>query len=161
MGKQMNARKSLFAILVTVCFALVQGCAGSESPPDPTKIQEQITATLGEERELIRTTVTDESRAEALIDLLAERDRLLVEYGDVVSSYRKRITALSADYNADRASFDKAIFDYNANRLKTQQALAELIDAMKRETTAEEWHEIAKFQAKQLNARDFAYDNIG
>jgi hypothetical protein len=39
--------------------------------------------------------------------------------------------------------------------------VAELVSAMKAETTAEEWKSVAKYQVKKLNPRELAYDPAG
>jgi predicted nucleic acid-binding Zn-ribbon protein len=98
-----------------------------------------MTATLEGESELIRSTVVDEDRAEKLIGLLAERDRLVAEQTERISDYRERMRALNADYGAERVSFDEAVASYNAGRQEWQREVAELVSAMKAETTAEEW----------------------
>lgn len=149
--------KSVF--LLISAFIVLSACAGSKGPPDPAEVQEARAATLDEEKELIRSTVTSAERADRLIALLGERDRLVSEYAETVNAHREQITALTADYDAERASFDQAIAGFNSDRARTQRRIAELVDAMKKETTSDEWDAIAKYQTKKLGARDFAYDD--
>ena len=100
-------------------------------------------------------------RADGLIALLGQRDRLVARQAETVRLHRDRMSALNADYNAERSSFEEAIADYNNERLDTQRDLAELIEAMKREATAEEWKAIAKYELKKLNPRELAYEPAG
>lgn len=152
-----NSAKTVF-LWISVLMVLY-ACAGSKGPPDPAEIQEARAATLEDEREMIRSTVTSAERADNLIALLGDRDRLVFQYGETVKAYRKQITDMMADYGADRASFDQAIAMFNRDRARTQRQIAELVDAMKKETSTEEWKAIAKYQTKKLGARDFAYDD--
>jgi len=140
---------------------VLPACSGRKGPPDPAKVQQKLTATLEGERELIRSKVASQERANALIALLDDRDRLVAEHAKTVADYRDRMMALNADYGAERKSFEEAIAGYNENRAESQREFVELIDAMKKEATAEEWKAIAKYQIKKLNPRDLAYKQAG
>jgi predicted nucleic acid-binding Zn-ribbon protein len=120
-----------------------------------------MAATLEDEKELIRSTVASAERADRVITLLDERDRLVAEHTEIIRGYRERMVALNADYSATRESFEEAISGYNNKRAQSQREFAELIDAMKKETTAEEWEAIAKYQIKKLNPRQLAYGEAG
>ena len=151
----------LTVALAVAALVLLPACAGRKGPPDPEKIQRKMTATLEGEKELIRSKVASPERANALIALLDDRDRLIAEHAKTVADYRDRMKALNADYGAERESFEEAISDYNENRAESQREFVELIDAMKKEATAEEWKAIAKYQIKKLNPRDLAYKQAG
>ena len=56
------------------------------------------------------------------------------------------------------ASFEEAVAEYNDERMATQEALVELVEAMKRGVTSEEWKAIAKYQLARLNLRELAYE---
>ena len=140
---------------------LLPACAGRKGAPDPAKVQEKMTATLDGEKELIRSTVASAERADSLIALLDERDRLVVEHVETVRGYRERMMALNADYGAGREDFEEAISGYNKERSEAQRQFVELIDAMKKEATAEEWKVVAKYQIKKLNPRELAYKQAG
>lgn len=155
------SRTGIAAVLAVAGLLLLPGCALRKGPPDPAKVQQKMAATLDGESELIRSTVVDPDRAEKLIGLLAERDRLVAEQTERISDYRERMRALNADYGAGRASFDQAVASYNAARQEWQREVAELASEMKAETTAEEWKAIAKYQVKKLNPRELAYDSPG
>ena len=157
----MTGKTGTIVALAVAALMLLPACAGPKGPPDPAKVQEKLTATLDGENELIRTTVASAERADNLVALLDERDRLVAEYAESVRAYRERITALTADYGAERDSLDEAISGYNKERSEAQRQIVELIDAMKKETTAEEWKVVAKYQIKKLNPRELAYEQAG
>ena len=78
-------------------------------------------------------------RAESLVALLDERDRLVAAQAEIVRGYRERMVALNAEYGAEREKFDEATAGYNKERMEGQREFVGLIDAMKKEATAEEW----------------------
>ena len=146
------------SIALATLFLLLPACALRKGPPDPAKLQQQMTKTLDGEKALIRSTIADAERAESLVGLLDERDRLVASHAELVQSYRERMAALNADYGAEREAFEKVIAEYNTKRVASQRELAKLIEAMKKEATAEEWKAVAKYQIKKLNPRELAYD---
>lgn len=155
--------KRFFAItaaLAAISILLLPACASRKEAPDPVKVQEQIAEYRSQELELVRSTVSDQERADRLIDLLAERDRLIADHREEISSYREKMSALNADYNAERESFDALMADYNSQRATAQREYIALIEAMKKETTAREWKPISRFQLKRLNARNLTYSQL-
>jgi hypothetical protein len=149
------------ATLAVAALVLLAACALRKGPPDPAKVERKMNATLEGEKALIRSTVANPEKADKLIALLADRDRLVAEQAETVGAYRDRMKVLNADYNANRSDFDRAVADYNSDRTELQTQLVELIEAMKRETTAEEWKAVAKYQVKSLNPRETAYKEAG
>jgi len=154
-------RTYLSTLAVAALVLLLPACALRKGPPDPAKVQQRMTATLDGEKAMIQSMIADAERAESLIGLLAERDRLVAEHGELVQAYRKQMADLNADYNAERQDFEQAIAAYNTEREASQREQAELIEAMKHEATAEEWKAVAKYQVKKLNPRDLAHDAAG
>jgi predicted nucleic acid-binding Zn-ribbon protein len=157
----MTGKTGTIVALAVAALMLLPACAGRKGPPDPAKVQEKMTATLDGEKELIRSTVASAERADNLVALLDERDRLVAEHAETVSAHRERMTALMADYGAERDSFEEAISGYNKERSEAQRQIVELIDAMKKEATTEEWKALAKYQMKKLNPRELAYKQAG
>ena len=157
----MIGKTGTIVALAVAALMLLPACAGRKGPPDPAKVQEKMTATLDGEKELIRSTVASAERADNLVALLDERNRLAAELTETVSAHRERMTALMADYGAERDSFDETILGFNKERSEAQRQIVELVDAMKKETTAEEWKVVAKYEIKQLNPRELAYKQAG
>jgi hypothetical protein len=148
----------LTVILSTISLLLLPACASNKEAPDPVKMQEEIAEYRSQERELVRSTVLDEGRAERLIDLLADRDRLIADNGEMIDTHRKKLTALNADYNASRESLDAQVNSFNDQRATAQQEFISVVKAMKQETTAEEWKTISKYQIKRLEPRKLTYN---
>jgi hypothetical protein len=149
---------TLTAILTTVSILMLPGCSSLKKAPDPVKVQEQIAEYRSQELDLVRSTVLDEVRAERLIELLADRDQLIADYTEVIIAHKQDMTALNADYNTQRESFDLALNGYNDQRATAQEEFISLLKAMKQETTAEEWKTISKFQIKRLEPRGLTYN---
>jgi len=145
------------ATLAAISFLLLPACASRKEAPDPVKVQEQIAEDRSQELDLVRSTVLDEERAERLIDLLADRYRLIADHSKEIGAHRDRMSVLNADYNAERKSFDVLIASYNSQRATAQKEFVSLIEAMKKETTAEEWKVITKYQLKRLDHRKLTY----
>jgi len=154
----MKTNVTTIAIAITAILVLVlAACASRKEAPDPVAVQEQIAEYRAQEIELVRSTVVDDDRADRLIALLGERDRLISDHVKEVTEHRNEIAALSADYNAERESFDMLLSQYNKQRDGAQRKIVALIAAMKNETTADEWKIISKYQLKRLNPRHTGY----
>lgn len=153
--------KTSFAVTATtiaaISFFLLPACASRKDAPDPIKVQEESAEYRNQEIELVQSSVPDQERADRFIQLLSERDRLVSDHTEEISAYREQMSALNADYNAERASFDLLMTSYNNERATAQKEFVALIEAMKKETTAEEWNIISKYQLKRLHPRQLSY----
>lgn len=151
---------SFIAAFAAMLFLVLSACASQKEPADPVKEQAQITESRNKERALIQSTVADQQRAGRVIELLADRDRLIADHAQEVNAYRERMVALNADYTAQRDSFDALIASYNRQRANAQRDLFALIEAMKQETTVEEWKVISAYQLKALDPRKLIYSQV-
>jgi peptidoglycan hydrolase CwlO-like protein len=149
-GRFLPAIAFLTAIVLASCATLSQ-------PPDPAEIRAQIAEAREQEIELVRATVADPEQAERLLELLAERDRLVAEHAKRVIEHRQKIAALTADYDARREDFEALLADFNRQRASAQKATIGLVAAMKAATTAEEWKVISRFQLKRLEPQKLVY----
>jgi flagellar motility protein MotE (MotC chaperone) len=147
----------LLTIITTLAVVLLASCATLKQAPDPGKVQAQIAAARAQELELVRATVADAARAERLLELLAERDRLVERHAGLVIAHRQKIAALAADYDARREDFEELLADFNRQRAEAQQETIDLVSDMKATTTADEWAAISKFQLKHLEPRKLVY----
>jgi flagellar motility protein MotE (MotC chaperone) len=136
---------------------LLASCATLKQAPDPVELRAQIAEAREQEVELVRATVTDPVRAERFVELLRERDRLVEEHAGRLIAHRRKIAALTADYDARREDFEALLADFNRQRESAQQETIDLVAAMKGATTAEEWKTIARFQLKRLDQRKLVY----
>jgi hypothetical protein len=141
-----------FAIMLSL-----PACSTSGEPPDPELIQQQIAESRKQELDLVRETVADPDRAERVIEALATRDELIEQYSEEINAHRERMNALSADYNTTRSALEAQLTLYNRQRAAAQLQFVDLVGAMKRETTADEWKTISKFQLKRMNPRQLTY----
>jgi hypothetical protein len=136
---------------------LLVSCASLRQPPDPVEVQAQIAEARAQEIELVRETVADPDRAERLLELLVERDRLLAEHAQHVIEHREKIAVLAADYDARREDFEVLLARFNRERASAQKDTIDLVAAMKATTTPEEWKVISRFQLKRLEPRKLVY----
>lgn len=148
---------AILAIAALGAVLLLPACASRKEAPDPVKVQEQIAEYRAQELALVRDTVTDQGRAERVIELLGDRDRLVSSHTAEISAYREKIASLNANYHAERGDFDLLIAEYNRQRESAQDEFLGLIGALKKETTADEWKKISKFQLKRLHPRYLSY----
>jgi len=157
----MNTTITKIAIAIIAIVALVlAACASRKEAPDPAAVQEQVAEYRAAEIDLIRSTVLDDYRADRLIALLGERDRLISEHVSEIIAYRKEMSALNADYDAERESFDVLLNNYNKQRESAQREFVALIATMKEETTVDEWKVISKYQLKRLDPRQTGYRKV-
>ena len=148
------------AILMAITVLQLSACSSSKEAPDPAAVREQIADYRAQETDLVRSTVLDDDRADRLIALTDQRDRLISDHVNEVIAYRKEISALNADYNAQRESFSELLSSYNSQRETAQREIVALIADMKKQTTADEWKIISKFQLKRLNPRQIGYSQV-
>lgn len=152
-----NTNIVLVVILAAITILQLAACSSHKEAPDPAAVQEQIANYRAQETDLVRSTVLDEGRADRIIALLDQRDRLISDHVNEIVAYRKEISALNADYNAQRESFSELLSHYNSQREIAQREIVALIADMKKETTSDEWRIISKFQLKRLNPRQIVY----
>jgi len=154
----MKTMDTAIAIVITVIVVFVlAACVSRNEAPDPVAVQEQIAEYRAREIDLVRSTVLDTGRAERLVALLGERDRLISRHVKEINAYREEISALNADYDAQRESFDVLLNQYNKQRTAAQQEIITLLATMKKETTVDEWKILSKFQLKRLDPRQTGY----
>ena len=151
----------LLAATAFLVIVSLPSCVTFKQPPDPAKVQAKIAEYREQELALVHSTVADPERADRLIALLAERDRLTGEYAMRIAEHREKLAALAADYDSRREDFEAQLADFNRRRATAQQESIELVAAMKAATTSEEWEIISEFQLKRLDLRQLSYGNAG
>lgn len=136
---------------------ITAGCAGRGGPPDPAEVARKLQQTKNDERALVEMRVADPERAERVIGLLDERDRLVTGQAERVAEHWRRMGELNADHAASREDFERAVAGFNRDRQAWQRRMVELLAEMKAATDAEEWKRISKFQLKKLDPRNPVY----
>lgn len=152
-----NTFTALLAIVSAIVLLQFSACASRKEAPDPVKVQEEIAEYRNQERELVLATIPDPGRADRLIRLLGERDKLISDSTQIINEYRERMWLLNADYDADRESFETLVASYNSQRAAMQEKFTTLIGTMKMEMNPEEWKVISRFQLKRLHPRQLTY----
>jgi hypothetical protein len=145
------------AIFLTTGLLLFSACSLRPQVPDPVKVQEEIAEYRRQELALISATIPDPERANRMIQLIGERDKLIAQSTRTINAYRDQIFLLNADYHAERESFEQLVANYNSQRAAAQERFTTLIGAMKMEASSEEWKIISRFQLKRLHPRQLAY----
>ena len=154
MKTALSALLTIISIAVLIQFS---ACASLKEAPDPVKVQDKVAEYRLQELELVRATITDPGRADRLIHLLGERDKLISESTEKIIAYRQQMTRLNANYHADIESFEALVTDFNSQRADGQKQYIVLFAAMKAETNSEEWEVISKFQMKRLHHHELTY----
>ena len=101
--------------------------------------------------------MADPARAEKLLTLLEDRDRLIDDIAAMLHQYRGELQALNADYDVNRERAVEMLDYYNRDRAQKQLAFIGLLNAMKRATTAAEWQVVARFQLDHFNPHALVY----
>lgn len=131
-------------IALVLLATITAGCI--KRAPDPVQIRAGETA-------LIQSTVAEPARAERMLDLLTQRDRLIEETTAMLQQYRREMKSLNADYDSSREIVIEMIDHYNRERGQKQLRFIDWIAQMKAATTAAEWQGIAEFQLANFNPR--------
>jgi len=151
-----NLKQVILIFFAAIALSSVFGCASREAPT-AAEIEKAISEARTEEVVLVRSTVADEGRADRVIALLQERDQVMNRYVTVLKQYSDDILQMNADYAVTRDQLEEKMTSYHADRTMLQKDFVDLIDAIKKETTADEWKSLAKYQLKKLNPRTLAY----
>ncbi len=113
-----------------------------------------------DETRLVKATVADAARAERLLALFEERDRLIEETGALLRQYRREFKAINAEYDTGREVHIEMVDYYNRGRAQKQLRFIELITQMKAATSATEWRVIAEFQLDNFDPRRQLFGRI-
>ena len=152
--------KIKLAFITLTILMLLGACASQKDPTDPEVARQKIADARATELDLVHTTVVDAERADRFIKLLSERDKYIEERLTAINTHRKRVLVLNADYHARRPDIQALLDDYNSQRLTAQQDFIALVEAMKKETTADEWRILAKYQVANFDARALTYGQV-
>ena len=139
------------AILLATAIIFIYGATGcAKEVLDPAQLRADETA-------LIKTTVTDPTRAARFLELLEQRDQLIEETSVMMQKYRRELKSINTDYDANREVIVEMIDYYNRDRGQKQLRFIKLIANMKAATTATEWKIIARFHLANFNPRQLLY----
>ena len=146
-------------ILLVVIGLLASGCASREAP-STAEIEQKMLEVRTEESALIKKTILDKGRAELMLGLLDERDKLMARHVEVLREYSEEILSMNMDYDVTREQFEQKLSSYNNTRSTLQIDFSKLIESMKKNTTAEEWEIISKYQLKNIHPRELVNQQV-
>ena len=129
---------------IGLILAALTGCGMlGGSPDDPMqKLREQI-----------RSTVTEEQRADAMLETVDTIDQLLIESAAVMRDAALRERTLFLDYDSTRQDYDDSFSDARRKRMQLQHALLKAHIEFKSHSSSEEWQVLSSAQANAVSTR--------
>jgi len=140
-------------MLLALTLAAVPGCSSKPLSPE-----QQAQADLAACDAQIRKVVADSARADQLVALTDELNKLGWQSIAHVNDYRAKVAALNSNYDATREDFEALIKEQDAVRetlLKKGLALREQMATL---TTDAEWEQLksARLRALELGLRELS-----
>ena len=128
----------LLAALVALTFSFVVSCS---STPEKVEISE---ATVAEWNATVDKTIQDPQRAAKLKDL----GQQLIDVSEAtekdIEVLNRQFMALNEDYNATEADMQELVGDFQETRNARFAQYRDIIFAMRREVSADEWKHLMK-----------------
>jgi len=141
--------RCLSAILgLILALATAGGCSSKPALSPEQQAQADRTAYEAE----LRKVIPDPVRADKLMALTNEFQKLLQDTVTHVSSYRAKAAALNANYDATRADYDSLFNQQDAAREAFMQKATALREQMAALTTDAEWAQLKKARLRALDA---------
>ena len=144
----MPSRK--FAAVLGLAFTLVMA-GGCSSKPALTP-EQQAQADLTEYEAELRKVISDPARADKLMALTNEFQKLMQDTVTHVSGYRAKAAALNSNYEATRADYESLFSEQDAARETFMQKATALREQMAALTTDAEWAQLKKARLRALDA---------
>ena len=139
----------LSAILsLAVTLATAGGCSSKPALSPEQQAQADLTAYEAE----LRTVITDPVRADKLMALTNEFQKLLQDTVTHVSSYRAKAAALNSNYEATRVEYESLFSQQDAAREIFVQKAVALREQMAALTTDAEWAQLKRARLRTLDA---------
>jgi hypothetical protein len=139
-----------FAAVLASLALTIGGCKSHETPQQ--QAQAQLDADVASYQEQIRKIVQDPARADRLVALVSDFEKLAHQAASVVRDDQAKLVALNANYNATRADFAALFRQQDADRqalLKKALGLREQMTAL---TTDSEWEQLKRTREQDLTA---------
>jgi voltage-gated potassium channel Kch len=143
-----SARWRAAAISLTLALAAAAGCS---SKRDLTP-EEQAQADVAAYEQEIRKVVPDPARADQLIALTNEFQKLAGESIASVKNYRAKVAALNSNYDATRADYEALFRGQDASREAFLRKAGALRARMVVFTDDSEWEELKKARLRVLDS---------
>ena len=140
------------------CFAAALGMvfavtiAGGCSSKPTLSPEQQAQADLAEYEAELRKVITDPVRADKLMALTNEFQKLLQDTVTHVTSYRAKAAALNSNYEATRVEYESLFSQQDAAREIFVQKAVALREQMAALTTDAEWAQLKRARLRTLDA---------
>jgi len=141
--------RCLTAVLGLILAWVVAGGCSSKPALSP---EQQAQADLAEYEAELRKVITDPVRADKLMALTNEFQKLLQDTVTHVSSYRAKAAALNSNYGATRADYESLFSQQDAAREIFVQRAVALREQMAALTTDAEWAHLKRARLRTLDA---------
>jgi len=133
-------------------FAFTLVIAGGCSSKPALTPEQQAQADLQEYEVQIRKVVSDPARADKLVSLTNEFQKLSQDTFAHINSYRAKVAALNSSYEATRADYENLFKQQDAERDAFVLKATTLREQMAALTTDAEWAELKKARLHALDA---------
>jgi hypothetical protein len=133
--------------------ALAAGCKSHESPAEQSQqLQAQENADVAQYQDQIRKIVKDPARADQLIAILSDVQKLVHETDAVVREDRAKIAALNANYNSTREDYEAVFAEQDTVHQAFFTKDLSLREQMAGLMTDDEWAQLKHARIKTLEA---------
>jgi uncharacterized coiled-coil DUF342 family protein len=136
------------ALGMVFVLAIAGGCSSKPALSPEQQAQADLTAYEAE----LRKVITDPARADKLLALTNEFQKMLQDTVTHVTTYRAKAVALNSNYDATRADYDNLFNQQDAARETFMQKATALREQMAALTTDAEWAQLKKARLRALDA---------
>ena len=136
------------AVALMLALTTAAGCSSKHELTPEQQAPADVTAYEAQ----IHKIVPDPARADQLVALTNEFQRLATESIASVKGYRAKVTALNSDYDATRQDYEALFSQQDARREAFIKKASSLRERMAALTTDSEWEELKKARLRLLDA---------
>lgn len=129
-------RRALLTVVVAVLVVTAGGCGKSGKQPATF---EPGGTWLDEMRSRISEKIDDPTTATALLAQVDQIEAELEALDGKVKAYYARLAELDRDYSTPRADLERAVMDFNAQRMATMDRLVDIRFHMQTLCSPEQW----------------------
>lgn len=145
-----SPRRTLAALAVAFSLAFaacaLSACSSSKSKETP---EQEAQGELAKYQAEIRRIVRVPARADQLVELTSEFQKVVEKGSTKTAAYHAEIARLNADYSARLADFDALFAKYDTERATLVAEAIALRTQMAALTTEEEWEALKKYRVAE------------
>lgn len=136
------------ALALALGIAADAGCSSKHDLTPEQQTQADVTAYEAQ----VRKIIPDPARADQLVALANEFQQLTRESIAKIKSYRAKVAALNANYDATRQDYETVFSEQDASRESFIEKASAIRERMAALTTDSEWEELKKARLRALDA---------